>query len=158
MDIDINTMILLSYAIPKYSKRRYSRRLKVLLPRNKTSSKRIGRNYHWNLLEETHQKKCYHFSNMNFNNEINDNIVNENREMATSSKNPVGMSHNSKSQMHVLLECTGSSYNLLTPPLTPQVGHGQFQFGSQQRIQKQNLESDEQGLPLTPSESDVFAY
>ena len=154
MDININTMILLSYAIPKYSKKRYSRRLKVLLPRNKTSSKRIGRNYHWNLIEETHQKKCYHFSNMKFNNEINDNIVNENREMASRSRNPVGMSHNSKSQM----QCTGSGYNLLTPPLTPLVGHSQFQFGSKQRIQKQNLESDEQGLPLTPSESDVFAY
>ena len=151
-------MILLSYAIPKCNKKRYARRLKVLLPRNRTSSKRIGRNFHWNLLEETYQKKWHHFSNMNFNNEINDNILNENREIAARSRNPVGMSHNSKSQMNVLLECTGSAYNLLTPPLTPQVGHDQFQFGSKQRSQKQNLESDEQGLPLTPSESDVFAY
>ena len=158
MDININTMILLSYAIPKYSKKRYSRRFKVLLPRKKTSSKRIGMNFHWNLLEEKLQRKCYHFSNMNFNNEINDNIVNEIREMTVKSRNPIRISHNSKSHIDILWEYTGSAYNLLTPPLTPQIGHGQFQFGPKQSTQNQNLEADEQGLPLTPSESDVFAY
>ena len=57
MENNISAMILLSYAISKSSKKGFSRRLKVLLPRKKTSSKRIGMNYHWNLLEEASQRK-----------------------------------------------------------------------------------------------------
>lgn len=149
MEMNINTMILLSYAIPKYYKKKYSRRFKVLLPRNKTSSKRIGINHHWNLLEEAANRKCYHFSNMNFNNEINDNILNEIRERSAKSRNHARMSHHSKSQIE---------YNLLTPPLTPHISQSPFKFSSKQGILQQNLESEEQGLPLTPSESEVFIY
>ena len=158
MENNINTMILLSYAIPKYYKKRYSRKFKVLLPRKKTSSKRIGINHHWNLLEEASQIKCYHFSNLNFNNEINDNVVNEIRERTAKSRNHARMSHNSTSQMDMSYQCTGPADNLLTPPLTPQIGHSQFKFSSKQSTLKHHLESEEQGLPLTPSESDVFAY
>ena len=53
----------------------------------------------------------------------------------------------------MLYQYTGSAYSLLTPPLTPQIAHGQFKFDS-----KEKMESEEQGLPLTPSESDVFSY
>ena len=42
-----------------------------------SSSKRIGKNHQCNLLEESSQRKCYHFNDLNFNNEINDNILNE---------------------------------------------------------------------------------
>ena len=154
MENNINAMILLSYAIPKNYKKKYSRRFKVILPRKKTSSKRIGINHHWNLLEEASQRKRCHFSCMNFNNEINDNVVNEIRERALKSRT----SYNYKSQRDMPPMFTGSAYNLLTPPLTPQIGHGIFKFGSDQSSLIQNLESEEQGIPLTPSESDVFAY
>lgn len=148
MENNISAMILLSYAISKSSKKRFSRRLKVLLPRKKTSSKRIGMNYHWNSLEEASQRKYKQFSCMDFNNEINDNVVNEIRERATKSRKITNLSNKS-----MLYQYTGSAYSLLTPPLTPQIGHGQFKFDS-----KENMESEEQGLPLTPSESDVFSY
>ena len=154
MENNIDAMILLSYAISKNYKKKYSRRFKVLLPRKKTSPKRIGINHHWNLLEEASQRKCYHFSYMNFNNEINDNVVNQIRERTLKSR----MSYNSNTQRDMPPKFTGSACNLLTPPLTPQIGHGLFKFGSDQSSLIQNQESEEQGLPLTPSESDVFAY
>ena len=152
MENNIYAMLLLSYAIPKHYKKRYTRRFKVLLPRKKTSSKRIGVNHHWNFLEEASQRRCYDFVKLDFNNEINDNTLNEIRETTLKSR----MLHNSKSQLEILYECTGPAYNLLTPPLTPQIG--QFKFGSKHTTVKQNLESEDHGLPLTPSESDVFSY
>ena len=71
MEYSIKSMLLLNYAISKHSRPRYTRTFKTVLPRKKTSSKRIGKNHQWNLLEESTQRKYYHF------NEINDNILNE---------------------------------------------------------------------------------
>ena len=153
MENNVNNMILLSYAIPRYYKKRSSRKFKVLLPRKKTSYKRIGMNHHWNLLEEASERRHKHFSYLNFNNEINDNIVNEMRDRGAKSRKCIRTSN--QPMPHV---CTGPNYSLLTPPLTPQIGHGQFKFGSKANSPKHDLDTGEQGLPLTPSESDVFAY
>ena len=64
--------------------------------------------------------KQYHFINLNFYNEINDNAENE--------------------------------------TMTPQVGHDGFEFNIKHNTVLQTPEADTDGLPLTPIESEVFAY
>ena len=46
----------------------------------------------------------------------------------------------------------------LTPPMTPQVGHAGFQFNIKHNTVLQTPEAEIEGLPLTPIESEVFAY
>ena len=162
-------MILLNYALPKHSRSRYTRTFKRVLPRKKTSSMRIGKNHQWNLLEESCQRKFYHFINLDFNNEINDNIENETRER-NSKRNEVSqnrieeMDRHSKTTKHcpshanILHDNKIPSTNLLTPPATPQVEYEGFQFGMEQTIANQTSELEDEGLPLTPGDSEVFIY
>lgn len=164
MEYSVNTMVLLSYAIPKQSGPRYTKTFKRLLPRKKSSSMRIGRNHQWNLLEESCQNKSYHFINLNFNNEINDNIVNGNRERNSKRMELEKCSkivYDSLPQTNVFHENEKPSSNLLTPPFTPQVGHKSFHFNMEQKnLNKTSLceMSEVDGLPLTPSDSEVFSY
>ena len=164
MEYSINSMILLSYVIPKNSKLRNTRKFKKLLPRKKTSSRRIGKNFQWNLLEEAYTKKHYHFINLDFNNEINDNVVNETRENI-SKYNIKHLMRKTEPQNHFesgfqnglhYNKITGSSP--LTPPMTPQVGHDGFEFNIKPNTVLHTPESEIEGLPLTPIESEVFAY
>ena len=157
-------MILISYSIPKYSKLRNTRKFKKLLPRKKTSSKRIGKNLQWNLLEEASTKKRYHFINLDFNNEINDNVVNETRENI-SKYNIKHLMRKAEPQKYfesgfqnVLHYNTITGSNPLTPPMTPQVGHDGFEFNIKHNTELHTPEADIDGLPLTPIESEVFAY
>ena len=164
MEYSISSMILLSYSIPKYSRLRNTRTFKKLLPRKKTSSRRIGKNLQWNLLEEAYKKKQYHFINLNFNNEINDNVVNETREII-SQHNKQHLMRKAKPQTYfesglqnVLYYNTITASSPLTPPITPQVGHEGFQFNIKHNTVLQTPEAEIEGLPLTPIESEVFAY
>ena len=158
-------MILISYAIPKYSRARLTRNFKRILPRKKSSSKRIGINHQWNLLEESSQKKCYHLSNLNLNNEVNDNIVNENRErimnrnkLQLARKSEAENYNLSSSQMDVLHNNTITYSSPLTPPITPQIGYNGFQFSSKENAENHISEPEVEVLPLTPCDSEVFAY
>lgn len=165
MEYTINSMILLSYAIPKYSKHRYTRSFKKALPRKMTSSRRIGKNLQWNLLEEACRRKQCHFINLNFNNEINDNIVNETRERM-SKENIIHLVRKaepqklfeSRQQVNVLNDNTITASSPLTPPMTPQIGYDEFQFNIKQNTVIQTADAEVEGLPLTPIDSEVFAY
>ena len=163
----MNSMLLINYAIPKYSRRSFTKTLKAVLPRKKTSSLRIGINHHWNLMEERKEMK-YNFSNLDFNNEINDNIVNETRErnmkrnvscqkrkVDAVRKSNIGQHSNSK--VSTSIYAVGPSSSLLTPPVSPQIGHSVFQFTSKPTI-SQASDSEVDGLSLTPCESEVFSY
>ena len=156
-------MVLLNYAISKTSSKRYTRTFKTVLPRKKTSSKRIGKNYQWNLLEESSQRETYHFRDLDFDNEINDNILNELRDLIlkgfedflTSKGNAERdskINQHSSSHGNVLYCNTMSAPNVLTPPITPHIEVGSFNFNSQVSA------SEVEGLPLTPSDSEVFTY
>ena len=164
MEYSVNTMVLLSYAIPKHSGPRYTKTFKRVLPRKKSSSMRIGKNHQWNLMEESCQNKSHHFINLNFNNEMNDNIVNETRERNSKRMEMDKCSkiiYNSLPQTNVFHQNKIPSSNLLTPPFTPQVGHTSFHFNMEQNILKQTsvCEMNEvDDLPLTPSDFDVFSY
>ena len=164
MEYSINSMILLSFAIPKYSKLRNTRTFKKLLPRKKTGSKRIGKNLKWNLLEEAYKNKHYHFINLDFNNEINDNLINETREKISKDniKHLMGQVEPQKyfesGFQNVLHYNTITGSNPLTPPMTPQVGHDGFEFNIKHNTELHTPEADIDGLPLTPIESEVFAY
>ena len=160
-------MILLSFAIPKYSKLRNTRTFKKLLPRKKTGSKRIGKNLKWNLLEEAYKNKHYHFINLDFNNEINDNLINETREKISKDniKHLMGQVEPQKyfesglqTHVNVLHYNTTNASSPLTPPMTPRVGNEGFQFNIKHNTILQTPETDTEGVPLTPIESEVFSY
>lgn len=158
MDFNINDMILLSYAINKHNKKKHTRKFKLILPRKKSSPRRIGINYHWNKLEEMRQRKHEMSSSLNFDNEINDNILNEFRERHVKYQKLTGMSAQARDQMEAQSYTTGPTCNLLTPPPTPQIGNAPFVFGSKHSIIKEHLDPKDQGSPLTPSDLDVFTY
>ena len=157
MEYSLNSMILLSYSIPKYSRTRYTRTFKKVLPRKKTSSMRIMKNRQWNLLEESCQRKFNNFLNLDFSNEINDNIENEIRERI-SKGGDICQTQHSPSNANILHSNTTPASNLLTPPSTPQVGYESFQFSMEQATINQTAELEEEGLPLTPCDSEVFFY
>ena len=156
MEYSLDSMILLSYAVPKFSKKRNSKTFKRILPRKKSSSRRIAKNIYWNLLEESVKRKPCHFINLNFNNEINDNVLNEMRESISKG-----------SLVHLISKVEPQKYfesgpyvtpSPLTPPMTPQVGYEGFQFNSNNNAVLQPPEAEVEGLPLTPVDSEVFAY
>ena len=162
-------MLLLNYAISKNSRKRFTRTLKTALLRKKTSSKRIGKNHQWNLLEELSQRKTNHFSNLDFNNEINDNILNELRDLILKG-NKVCLTTNgdpeiySKIDQHftshgnILHDHTMTAPSVLTPPITPHIEVGSFKFDSHKETVCLVSASEVEGLPLTPSDSEVFTY
>ena len=157
MEYSVDSMILLSYSIPKYSRTRYTRTFKTVLPRKKTSPMRIMKNHQWNLLEESSQRNFYHFLNLDFSNEINDNIENEFRER-NSKGGDICQTQYCPPNANILHSNTTPASNLLTPPATPQVGYESFQFRMEQATINQTSELGEEGLPLTPSDSEVFLY
>ena len=112
--------------------------------------------------------KQYHFININFNNEINDNVVNETREKIHKDNIEHLMRQvepqkyfDSRLQSHVNVlhyNTITAASSPLTPPMTPQVGHDGFEFNIKHNTVLQTPEADTDGLPLTPIESEVFAY
>ena len=91
-------------------------------------------------MEERKEMK-YNFSNLDFNNEINDNIVNETRERnmkrnVSCQERKIGrvrksmIGHHSTSEVNASMYAGGPSSSLLTPPFTPQIGHNVFQFSA----------------------------
>ena len=167
MEYSIKSILLLNYAISKNSRKRYTRTLKTVLPRKKTSSKRIGKNYQWNLLEESSQRKTYHFSDLDFNNEINDNILNELRDLLLKG-DEVCMTSKGDAEIYSEIIQPSSSHenvlhynvaSVLTPPITPHIEVGSFNFNSHKEAVIQVSASEVvDGLPLTPCDSAVFTY
>ena len=131
MEYSINSMILLSYVIPKNSKLRNTRKFKKLLPRKEDweefSMEFIGRSVHKDNIKHLMRKTepQNHFES-GFQNGLHYNKI------------------------------TGSSP--LTPPMTPQVGHDGFEFNIKPNTVLHTPEPEIEGLPLTPIESEVFAY
>ena len=167
MEYSIESVLLLSYAIPKFKRPRYARTLKAVLPRKKSSPRRIGVNLHWNLLEEACKITCYDFKNLNFNNEINDNTVNEARDrimkinvihQTRKSETYYNTGLYTSQHMEFLHFGIGPASDQLTPPLTPQIGHGGFQFSSKENTINLTSEFEVEGMPLTPCDLDVFSY
>ena len=100
------------------------------------------------MLEEFCQQQSTQFDDLDFDNEINDNIANELR----------------RKNLHENLTVPTSNHvdtlqlSLLTPPITPQVGDVAFQFYSRQNLSHQVTEIEDEGFPFSRADSDVFTY
>ena len=67
----------LSFGAESLLHRRYTRVMKAMLPRKRTSKLRVLQNLSWNQEEDSCYIRITHFSKLDFCNEINDNALNE---------------------------------------------------------------------------------
>ena len=146
--------------------RRYTRVMKAMLPRKRTSKLRVLQNLSWNQEEDSCYIRITHFSKLDFCNEINDNALNEalalNKLKKNSSKisNASGV-HPTEDDIFNTLDVS-PTIDDLTPPATPFGSSVSFLFDSDQI--PSNLPSliPTEDLPLTPatpgSESHMFTF
>ena len=166
MKTDINSTQLIKYPFKNnisLSGKIYTRILKAILPRKRTSKLRISHNRSWNQDED----RCYvcatHFSKIDFCNEINDNSINE-------------AIIESQLQKNGSYQCKASGTNctdigateilytqaVLTPPATPFENSVSFGFDSNTTFSNVSSLVQSDVLPPTPAtlsnESDVFTF
>ena len=132
---------------------RYTRVMKAMLPRKRTSNLRILQNRGWNQEEDSCYIRITHFSKLDFCNEINDNSLNE----------AIALNQLKKD----LLRITNApdvcpTIDDLTPPATPFGSSVSFLYDSSPILSNVLSLTPPEALPLTPAtpscESHVFTF
>ena len=134
--------------------KKYSRVMKAMLPRKKTSKLRILQNLSWNQEEDSCYIRIKHFSMLDFCNEINDNTINESLHLKQQRKSP-------KKITRVSDDCATIDY--LTPPATPLENSGSLFFGPGSIASTGQSLTLAENIPLTPAtpsneRSQVFTF
>lgn len=167
MDLTATKIVkYVSHKVKYYSSRkRYTKMLKTILPRKRTSKLRISHNRTWNQDEDRCYIRVTHFNNMDLCNEINENSINEALLLIQLQQNNSQYQNNTNityCHKDVPLQNSSPVRDDLTPPATP-FGNS-VSFGFESNTIHQNVSSliQSEDLPLTPttpsSESYVFNF
>ena len=162
----------LSFGAKSLLHRRYTRVMKAMLPRKRTSKLRVLQNLSWNQEEDSCYIRITHFSKLDFCNEINDNVLNE--ALALNKLKKDSFKTSNASGVHPTVDdLHRDSYDIsnapdvsptiddLTHPATPFGSSLTFLFDASQ-IPSNVPSLIPTGLPLTPatpsSESHMFTF
>ena len=163
----------LSFGTKSLLHRRYTRVMKAMLPRKRTSKLRVLQNLSWNQEEDSCYIRITHFSKLDFCNEINDNVLNE--ALALNKLKRDSFKILNASDVHPTDDdLHRNSYDIsnavdvsptiddLTPPATPFGSSMTFLFDASQIPSTVPSIISTECLPLTPatpnSESHMFTF
>ena len=158
MTLDLDFKQLVQYDTFNTTKsslhKRYSRVMKAIHPRKRTSKLRILKNLNWNQEEDSCYVRITHFSKLDFYNEINDNSLNE--ALVRNQLKMDSLRTANTTNVH------GPTIDDLTPPATPFGSSVSFLFETSPVPTNVPSLTTSEPLPLTPAtpgtESHVFTF
>ena len=156
----------LSFGAKSLLHRRYTRVMKAMLPRKRTSKLRVLQNLSWNQEEDSCYIRITHFSKLDFCNEINDNALNEALALNKLKRDSFKISnaldvHPTEDDIFNALDAR-PTIDDRTPPATPFGSSVSFMFDASQIPANVPSLIPTEGSPLTPDtpslESHMFTF
>ena len=162
MDLSATKLVkYVSHKVKYYSSsRRYTKVLKTILARKRTSKLRISHNRSWNQDEDRCYIRVTHFNNMDLCNEINENSINEALLLIQLQQNT---SHQNNASIAYckdigIQDSSPAAVDDLTPPATPFGNSVSFGFESNTILQNMSSSIQLEDLPLTPTTPSCESY